>query len=52
MAEKWPTFLFELLLALLKPILEAILELIAGAILDLISCLLSGAFEALESASP
>jgi len=45
-------FLLELLVAILEPILEAVLELIAGAILDGASRLLSGAFEALEAASP
>jgi len=44
--------LFEILLALLELILEALLELIGGAVLDLVSRLLSGAFEALESATP
>ncbi|HVN19935.1 MAG TPA: hypothetical protein VMU05_14210 [Dongiaceae bacterium] len=47
-----PEFLFELLAAILEPFLEAILELVAGAILDVVSRLVSGAFEALDEAPP
>jgi len=45
-------FLFELLLAIMEPLLDALLELIAGAILDVISRLLSGVFDAVEAATP
>lgn len=45
-------FLFEILLLILEPFLDAILELIAGAVLDLLSRLLSDAFEILEASPP